>query len=706
MKIATARGRISSGIWAPLHGMFVAERDRWILWLPVALGAGIGLYFGLPYEPPKLAGLGTLAAFLLLAGVFRNVWPVRLALLALIAFALGFVVAQWRTHDVAATVLDRTMSFAIIEGRIDAVEPAARGPRVILDFVSISRLDPAETPSRIRMRLHAEDADLRPGDTIRVRGRLSPPPSASYPGGYDFSRQAWFSGLGGVGFAFGPVVRLERADADGWGDRIMTVIATARANIADRLSARIEGSAGGVAAALATGLRGEIPEEVRQNMRDSGLAHLLAISGLHIGLVAGFVFTLVRGGLALWPGLALRWPLKKIAAVAALLAAAVYMLLAGATVPTQRAFIMTAVVLVAMLLNRRGISLRLVALAATMVLLIRPEALLSVSFQMSFAATIALVAAYEAFWGRMRVESGESRLMRRIAIYFFAVAFTTLIASLATAPFAIYHFNRLALLGIAANLVAVPVAALWVMPLEVLALIFMPLGLEGLVTPLLGWGIEVILAVAASVSAWPLAAVTLPAPGTVGLIVLVLGGLWLTLWRGHWRLAGLIPLCLGLASAGSLTPPDIMIADNARLIAFRSAPDALHLSNPRAQSFVRGIWERRVGNEAGTAFPGAGQGDDALRCDGQSCIGRVGHQTVAFVNDPLAFEEDCRTADIVVAEVPAPRSCRGPDIVVDWFDVWRGGAHAIWLGKNDEPGRVWQARVSDPARPWMRPATR
>lgn len=706
MKIATAHGRTNFSIWASLHGMFIAERDRWILWLPVALGAGIGLYFGLPYEPPMFAGFAVLAAFLLLVGLFRNVWPVRLALLALIALALGFVVAQWRTHSVAATVLDRAVSFATIEGRIDAVEPAARGPRVILEVISISRLGPAETPSRIRLRLHAEDVDVRPGDTIRVRGRLTPPPSASYPGGYDFSRQAWFSGLGGVGFAFGPSDRLERGASGGWADRIMTVIAGARSEVANRLSTRIEGPAGGVAAALATGLRGEIPEEVRQHMRDAGLAHLLAISGLHIGLVAGFVFTLVRGGLALWPGLALRWPLKKIAAIAALLAAAVYMMLAGATVPTQRAFIMTAVVLVAMLLNRRGISLRLVAVAATMVLLFRPESLLSVSFQMSFAATIALVATYEAFWGRMRVVSGESRMIRRIAIYFLAIAFTTLIASLATAPFAIYHFNRLALLGIVANLVAVPVAALWVMPLEVLALILMPLGLEGLVTPLLGVGVEVILVVAASVSAWPLGAVTLPAPGTLGLIALVLGGLWLTLWRGPWRLAGLLPLCLGLANAGSAPLPDIMIADNARLIAFRSAPDVLHLSNPHAQNFVRGIWERRVGNEAGTAFPAAGQGDDVLRCDGQGCIGRIGQQTVAFVTDPLAFEEDCQSADIIVAEVPVPRSCSGPDLVVDWFDVWRGGAHAIWLGRDGAAGRVWQARVSNPSRPWMRPATR
>lgn len=706
MKIVTASGRIGSSLLTTLRDLFIAERAHWILWLPVALGIGIGLYFGLPLEPPRILGIAALALGCALIVLFRNIWPVRLALMAFLAMSLGFVVAQWRTHEVAATSLNRALTFATIEGRVDAVEPAVRGPRVVLDVFSISRLDREETPSKVRLRLHAADAGVRPGDVIRVRGRLTPPPSASYPGGYDFSRNAWFSGLGGVGFAFGPSERLASRPKGGLTERFQTLIASARADIADRLSERIEGPAGGVAAALATGLRGGIPEDVRENMRDSGLAHLLAISGLHIGLVAGFVFTLVRGGLALSPNLALRWPLKKIAAVAALLAAAIYMLLAGATVPTQRAFIMTAVVLVAMLLNRRGISLRLIALAATLVLLLRPEALLNVSFQMSFAATIALVAAYEAFWGRMRVATGESSFARRIAIYFLAVAFTTLIASLATAPFAVFHFNRLALLGIVANLVAVPVAALWVMPLEVLALLLMPFGLEGLVTPLLGWGVEVILATAASVSAWPLAAITVPAPQTIGLVVMTFGALWLTLWQGRWRLIGVVPVIAGLASAGGVAAPDIMIADNAKLIAFRSAPDVLYLSNPRAQSFVRGIWERRTGNEDGVGFPNAGAGDTALRCDAQGCIGQVGDQKIAFVSDPLAFEEDCRTADIVVAEVPAPRACRGPEIVVDWFDLWRGGAHAIWLGQNGKAGHVWQARVEAPARPWMRPATR
>lgn len=688
-----------------LRQRLLAERERWILWMPVAMAIGIGIYFGLPTEPWPSIGWGALGSSLVLLIVFRNRWVARIGLLGLFALALGFSVAQWRTSDVAENVLNRALAFTTVEGLVMTVEPAVRGARVILDVREIARLGPDETPGKVRIRLHASDNAVRPGDVVRVRARLAPPPSASYPGGYDFSRTAWFSGLGAVGFAFGPVEHLARAAEGGIGARFLRRIEVLRTRIAHRMTDRIDGPAGGVAAALATGLRGDIPEDIRQHMRDSGLAHLLAISGLHIGLVAGFVFTLVRGGLAIVSGLALRWPLKKIGAIAALLAAAIYMLLAGATVPTQRAFIMTAIVLLAMLLNRTGISLRLIAVAASLVLLLRPEALLSVSFQMSFAAAIALVAAYEVFAGRFRVASGESSTGRRIALYFVAVAFTTIVASLATSPFAVFHFNRLAVLGLVANLVAVPIAALWVMPLEVLSLLLMPLGLDGLVLPLLGWGVEAILAVAGHVSAWPLAAITVPGPSTLGLIILTLGGLWLTLWRGRWRLWGVVAVLAGLATSGQATPPDILISDNARLIGFRSTDDVLHLSSTRSQSFVRDIWLRRLGADEGTAFPPPGEGSSVLRCDEQGCLGQLGPHRVAFISDPLAFEEDCLSADIVIADVPVPRSCRGPQVVIDWFDLWRGGAHAIWLDENGQ-SRVWHARSENPARPWMRPATR
>ena len=690
-----------------LRERFLAERERWVLWLPVALALGIGTYFGLPVEPSSMAGIAALATTSLMLLLFRARWLLRIGLLGLFAFSLGFVVAQWRTHDVAANVLNRALPFALVVGEVESVEPAQHGARVVLSVHEMTRVTPDEMPARVRIRLHASDVAIQPGDVIKLQARLAPPPSASYPGGYDFSRSAWFAGLGAVGFAFGPAERLSQSGQNGVSGRLIQMIEVLRTRIAHRMTERIDGPAGGVAAALATGLRGDIPEEVRQHMRDSGLAHLLAISGLHIGLVAGFVFTLVRGGLAFVPGLALRWPLKKIAAIAALMAAAVYMLLAGATVPTQRAFIMTAIVLIAMLVNRTGISLRLIAVAASLVLLLRPEALLSVSFQMSFAAAMALVAAYEVFAGRLRVASGESTWVRRFVLYFAAVAFTTIIASLATAPYAIFHFNRLSVLGLVANLAAVPIAALWVMPLEVFALLLMPFGLDGLVLPLLGWGVEAILAVAAHVSAWPLAAVTLPGPDTAGLIVLTAGGLWLILWRGVWRLGGIVAILAGLASAGQVTPPDILISDNARLFAFRSGPDVLHLSSTRSQTFVRDIWVRRIGSDAGLAFPLPGEGSAVLRCDEQSCIGQLGAHRIAFVRDPLAFEEDCRAADVLIADIPVPRSCRQPQVVIDWFDLWRGGAHAVWL---DESGggqsRVWRARSENPPRPWMRAATR
>jgi len=690
---------------AGLSDVLARERDRWILWLPVALGIGVGVYFALPFEPPVLAGQAVLALCAGGIALFWRNWTVRLVLAGLLAAALGFVVAQWRTHDVAAPVLERALPGASVKGRVVSVEPGVRGPRVILDVTAISRIAAADLPQRVRLRLHKEDRDIRPGDLIRVRARIAPPPSASYPGAFDFSRRAWFEQLGGVGFAFGAAERLGRHGEDGWLSGLQRAVEGARTAIAARISEDIGGPAGGVAAALATGLRGEIPEDVRQDMRDSGLAHLLAISGLHIGLVAGFVFALVRGGLALAPRIALRWPLKQIAAVTALLAAAVYMLLAGATVPTQRAFVMTAVVLLAVLVNRTGISLRMIALAASVVLLLRPEALLGVSFQMSFAAAIALVAAYEAFAGRFRVSTGEAGTARRITMYFAAVAFTTLVASLATAPFAVFHFNRLAVLGLTANLAAVPIAALWVMPLEVVTLLLMPLGLEQVALVPLGWGVEVILAVAAEVASWPLAAITVPGTTTIGLVIMAAGGLWLALSRTRWRLAGIAAILAGLATTGQATPPDILIADEARLTAFRAGPDELRLSSLRSQAFVRDIWLRRAGEEEGTAFPPPGEGSAVLRCDGQSCIGRIDGRTVAFVTDPLAFEEDCRIADVVVAQVPAPRDCDHPDVVIDWFDLWRDGAHAILL---DSAGgnRVWQARTEHPARPWMRRSNR
>jgi competence protein ComEC len=245
-------------------------------------------------------------------------------------------------------------------------------------------------------------------------------------------------------------------------------------------------------------------------------------------------------------------------------------MLAGATIHTQRAFVMTGIVLVAILVNRTGISLRLVAWAALIILLLRPEALLSVSFQMSFAAVIAFVAACEGLAGRFRRSAATSSWTRRVLMYFVAIVFSSLIASLATAPFAVFHFNRFAPMGLVVNLLAVPITALWVMPLEVLTLLLMPLGLEGLILPVLGWGVETVLWIARTVASWPGAAITVAQPTVTGMILAATGGLWLCLWRRGWRYVGIPLIVAGLATAGSDDPPDILVSGNANLIAFRA----------------------------------------------------------------------------------------------------------------------------------------
>jgi len=352
-----------------------------------------------------------------------------------------------------------------------------------------------------------------------------------------------------------------------------------------------------------TGVRSAIPLSLMKSIRNSGLAHLLAISGLHVGLVAGILFIGLRALLALVPPIALRYPIKKWAAAAALLGALAYSIISGATVPTQRAFLMIGLVLAAVILDRRGLSMRMVAWAAAVILLLRPESLLGASFQLSFAAVTALIAAYEVLRNR-RVygNAGRRSWFRVFLIYLGGVALTTLIAGAATAPFAIYNFNRMADFGLVANLVGVPVTALWIMPFAVAAFALMPFGLESIALAPMGWGLDVLVWVAKSVAAWPGAITLIPAMPTWGLAVVAIGGLWLTIWRTRWRLLGGPLIVVGLASVFAVTPPDVLIGGRGKVMAVRSAGGALMVSDARKSKFGQGVWLRRAGLEKGRSL--------------------------------------------------------------------------------------------------------
>lgn len=685
-----------------------ANRGRWPFALPVCMGGGIGLYFLVPTEPGWAVGPVALAAAASAAFLLRGRGGILfLAALTLSFAALGFAAASLRTLGLDGRLLAEETPTTVIEGRILELEPYHQGSRVILDRVRIAAVPQSQTPYRVRIRLRGAQPDMRAGDWIRLRGRLSAPSPPLMPGGFDFQRHAYFTGIGAVGFSMGSARILDGPPPGPFDWRIH--LSNLRAGLAARVTAAVPGDAGAVAAALITGFRSLIPDPVLDAFRDAGLAHLLAISGLHIGLAAGIVFLGARRILNLYPPLAQRLPVKKIAALFALFSAFGYALMAGATVPTQRAFLIAAMVLVAVMADRRGISLRMLAWGATVVLLFQPESLLGPSFQMSFAAAIALVAAYE--WARERGiwRRGDGTQpggpLHGVALYALGVAFTTVVASLATAPFVLYHFNQVARFGLIANLIAVPVTALWVMPSAMLSFLLLPFGWEKLALVPMGWGTELVIRTAEWVAGLPDATEVLASAPAWALTAMALGGLWLAVLRGRLRLAGTAGIVLFAVAVARVTPPDLIVSATGDLAAVRGAGSGYRFSSLTHGRFQRENWLAHAGFRADDAGPWARDGGygvpapTELRCDGGGCILSRAGWTVAVAETQAALAEDCSRVDLVIALIPARRICRGSRArVIDLFDLRNNGAHSITLGRTLDIQAVNDGRGD---RPWM-----
>ena len=396
------------GTW--LFGALESEQDRWFLWLPVLFGAGIALYFALPTEPSLIRATAAVTMALIVRVVWRHGPMSLLVGSALMAVVLGFAVGKLRSDWVAAPVLTAQIGPVEVRGWVELLEPRpAGGHRLTLLVAGIERLQAHERPARVRIRVSEGGSGLKPGDAISVRAMLSGPAGPALPGGYDFARSAWFQGLGGVGFALAPPVADPRLGEAPTALRARAAIERLRQAIGARVTTALPGNAGAIANALITGERGGISEATNQAFRDSGLLHILSISGLHMAIMAGAVFLSVRFLLALVPALALRFPIKKWAAAAATLGALGYLLISGASFPTVRSWIMISIMFLAVMLERPALALRNVALAALAILVLFPESLMDVSFQMSFAAVVALVAAYEIVRDRAQDGGGGRR---------------------------------------------------------------------------------------------------------------------------------------------------------------------------------------------------------------------------------------------------------------------------------------------------------
>lgn len=664
------------------------QRGHWFHWAPVCLALGIGGYFALRFEPSARI-LAWLAVLAVLAALPWWRWRAAVTpiLLGIALVAGGVLLAAGRTHNVSAPRLDYRY-FGAIEGRVIHMDRSASDAvRLTLDQVRIPRLTAEETPNRVRISLHGDQPYLEPRilQRISVTGFLAPPSGPVEPGGFDFQRHTWFQGLGAVGYARRPAFEIAppRTQAD---------IRAVRFQISAAVQARLDGDLGGFAAAVTTGDRGGISTKAMENLRASNLAHLLAISGLHMGLLAGVVFAALRFALCLWPPWALRLPVKAVAAAGAMLAATGYLALSGGSIATERAFIMACVALFAVILDRRVISMRAVAWAAVIVLALRPESLLSPGFQMSFAATTALVFAF----GALRDAGGmPGPKWLRGAL---AVVMSSAVAGAATAPFAAAHFNHFAAYGLLANLLAVPVMGLIVVPGAVVAACLAPLGLEGLGLEIMGLGLAWILGVAETVAGFDGARVPIFAPASGVLGIFALGAIFVMLWQGGMRWVGLLAMVASLHAWTLTERPQVLIADTGNLIGVMTEKGRA-LSRSKGQGFVARNWLENDGDPADQ--------DTAARRLARVAQGPfqvdLGAGTLWQISGKRAAREfsGCNTGDVVVTNtwVPIEGGCR----LISPKHLRSSGAIALY-GAPDNP--LWvSVRDRRGLRPWTIPSS-
>ena len=679
----------------------LAETDRWFLWVPVLFGVGIGIYFALDQEPGSFVAVGGVVAAGGLALLSRGrpcAWACSMMLLL---GALGFADAKLRSLMLATLMLERASGVVTVEGWVERAEPVL--PKGYRLTIAVARLEGQVRPRdlrRVRVSSRFETAPPT-GEFLRLRAILRPVPEPVMPGGFDFARKAWFAGIGAVGFAISePVSSQPDGSLPGLWLRVKSRIDGIRRAVDQRIRSVWPGQTGAIASALITGERGRIPEAVLQALRHSGLAHVLAISGLHMVLMAGSLYWLVRAILAGIPALALRYPVKKVAALFALAGGGFYLALSGAAVATQRAYLMMAIMFLAVLLDRPALTMRNVALAATALLLLFPESLFDVSFQMSFAAALALVAVYER-WSRNRAAvaaaSMVARIRRKAVLYFSGVAVTTLVASIAVAPFAAYHFHKLAQFGLAANLAAMPLVGLVVMPMALAALLAMPLGLEYVPLKVMGQGIEGVVAIAEIVSGWHGAVIHVAAIPVFTLLALVIGGLWLVLWRERWRLAGLLVAGAGLAYSGQIDRPDMLISRDGDLVAVSDAEGTLSAVPGKSGRYSLQRWLAAYGDPRDIE---SARGASAFSCDDIACVASVRGKKVAFLLHPAAIGEECASADIVIARFPLGRRCKAARVSLDRMDLKKSGAHALYL--DGQSIRLESVALRRGSRPWTR----
>lgn len=674
-----------------VQGLCAGQRENLLMGISIFLGVGAALYFGLKTEPSAwtVGGgcAGCIALFLALYRRYSRYPESVVGFLALVVaagllfMAIGFTAAKIKTDWVKAPMLARETRPVMVTGTIDTLEEqeGKKGRLIYLRDLQIDDWPLDKTPDRVRLTVRTEsDAVIGAGDRVRLLAKLTPlsPPVA--PDAYDFSRHYYFEGIGALGYALSGVTIMQASDSDLWNlEHIRTKISTI-------IAAAVPERQAGIVSALMTGERAAIFDEDWQALRASGLAHIISISGLHVVMVAAPVFFLVRLFLVLIPFVALRWPVKKIAAGVALAVCCVYVGLVVPSVPTTRALLMTGVGLMAIMYDRSPFSLRLVAFSAIVVLLFWPESIWSVSFQMSFAAVAALVAAAEAsrpFVSRLYREGGW---ITRGVVFIAGAVLTSTVASFATAVYSLYHFQQVASYSVLANALVMPISGIIIMPMMMVSYVLMPFGLAEWSLHLMGVGVEWLLAIARWTENLPGSVITTPAIPQSTMIGVSVAGIILILGRAREKFVALIPLGIAIMSLMTATLPDALVSGDGEVVAVQDGKQ-MYVSSLRKDKFAVMTWAKRwhIAEDQVRAFPKEGRvtlsTGGIVSCDAAVCRIETRSAKIAFGTRFYELQQDCLWADMIISPSYLPRDfCGGrPVQVFGHYNFQKSGAMAI-----------------------------
>jgi competence protein ComEC len=689
----------------------IAER-RIFLWLPVAAGSGAVAYLLAEREPSLIYAAMAAVTFGGLAFILRRRRIGFVVAVGLCAICTGLMSASWRTARVAAPVLDR-IRVVTLEGYIEEMDFRRTGARFLLRPERAEGLAADALPFRVRLTLR-RTPPFEAGTYVRVKARLLPPARASLPGGYDFARDAWFARIGAVGNVLG---RMDIVGAPHQPDPLLALamaIDRGRNALAARVDAIVGGDAGAIAAAMVTGKRDLLSDTAKDIIREAGIFHIITISGVQMTLVAGIFFVGLRRLLAMSKTLALRYPIKKWAAAAAIAGAILYDVMTGSRVGTERALFMTVIMLGAVLMDRQAFSMRNLAFAAMLVIALEPEALLGASFQLSFAAVAALVAVYEARGAAAlhgdRHEFGRRppyhKLSSAARVWAFikeklghspaALLFATFCATSATASFMAYDFHELSPYVLIGNPLTLTIIELFAVPGALIGTMLYPLGLDAFVWHYVGAGIHFILWVARGIGSLPGSSLHVGAFAPWSIVFLTFAVLSAVIWRTRLLRASAIPFALiGLYGAATGPSFDLAVASTGDALALRGGDGQLTILGRRPSLFAAEQWLRADADPRA-----ARQAIEADACDKVGCVGYLKDgRAVSLVFDKAGFAEDCQRADVLVTPLRAPPGCAAP-LVIDRDRLTETGAMA--LNAQDGGFRIATARVAGEDRPWSR----